>query len=128
VGLAALCILATAGCGSDGPRRYEISGTVTYDGQPVPKGFITILPDDSKGNDGPGGGAPIENGVYCTPAGKGIVGGPHLVRIVGYDGVPISMAGEEIPEGKLLFPAYETTIDFPKQATEQNFDIPKAAK
>ena len=39
---AALCAVTAAACGcggSDGPPRYEVSGAVTYDGRPVPKGM-----------------------------------------------------------------------------------------
>jgi hypothetical protein len=123
-----LWLLAGIGCGgSDGPPRYDVHGSVTYDGQPVPKGFITILPDSAKGNEGPGGGAAIENGTYRTEPGKGVIGGPHTVRIVGYDGVPTSMEGEQLPDGQPLFAPYETTIDFPRQDFQQDFKIPKAA-
>jgi hypothetical protein len=128
-GVAWLLILVVAGCGgSDGPVRYQISGTVTYGGQPVPKGFITITPDTSQGNDGPGGGAPIENGSYRTETSKGIVGGPHHVKIVGYDGIATSMEGEQLPDGQSLFTPYQTTVDFPKQDSKHNFDIPKSAQ
>jgi hypothetical protein len=118
--------LLVCGCGSEGIARYELSGTVTYDGQPVPKGFVTITPDTSKGNEGPGGGAEIVDGKFRTPSGKGIIGGPHVVRIVGYDGVPTRMEGEELPDGKSLFPPYQANIDFPKQDSEHSFAIPKA--
>lgn len=119
-------LLLLVGCGSDGPPRYGVHGTVTFDGQPIPKGFIKLLPDASQGNDGPGGGAPIENGKYATPSGKGIIGGPHVVRIVGFDGVPTAMGGEELADGKSLFPPYETTINFPKEDAQQDFNVPKS--
>ena len=126
------CSMATAllaamlGCGSEGTERYELSGTVTYDGKPVPKGFVTLTPDTSKGNDGPGGGAAIVDGKYRTEAGKGIVGGPHVVRIVGYDGVPARVEGEDLPDGRSLFSPYQVSVDFPRQDSEYNFDIKKA--
>jgi hypothetical protein len=127
--LPSLLLLAplVCGCGAEGPARYELSGTVTYDGKPVPKGFVTITPDASQGNEGPGGGAAIVDGKYSTDAGKGIIGGPHVVRIVGYDGVPTRVEGEELPDGKSLFPPYQTTVDFPKQDGEHDFAIPKSA-
>jgi hypothetical protein len=120
-------LLAVGGCGrqSDGPVRYDVSGTVSYDGQPVPAGFITFAPDDAQGNSGPGGGAPINAGHYRTPAGKGVVGGPHLIRIVGYDGVAVNVEGESLPDGKPLFPPFETTVDFPKESIVHDFQIPR---
>lgn len=114
------------GCGSEpeGPTRYQVSGTVTYDGKPVPKGFITFSPDTSKGNKGPGSGAPIENGKYATPEGKGIVGGAYVISIRGSDGIPTTEEGEEVPDGKELFSPYETRIDLPKEDSDDlNFDI-----
>jgi hypothetical protein len=114
-----------AGCGgSDGPTRYDVSGSVSYDGKPVPKGFITFIPDTDQGNTGPGGGAVIENGHYETESGKGVVGGPHIIRITGYDGKPTQMSGEDMPDGQPIFQTYQTTFDFPKEDTEKDFTVP----
>lgn len=115
------------GCGGapEGPTRFSVSGTVTFDKQPVPKGFITFAPDDTAGNKGPGGGAEVINGKFQTAPGKGVVGGPHIVQIIGYDGVPTKIEGEELKDGKPLFATYTTTITFPKQDTSNDFDVPK---
>ena len=49
--LTAALLVGTSGCGlGDGLPRYRVSGTVTYDGKLVPKGFITFTPDTSRGN------------------------------------------------------------------------------
>lgn len=119
--------LFSGGCGGppSGPTRYTISGTVTFDKQPVPKGFITFAPDDTAGNKGPGGGAEVINGKFKTDTGKGVVGGPHIVQIVAYDGISTKVEGEELPDGKALFPTYTTTVTFPKQDTVSDFDVPK---
>lgn len=118
-------VVCPIGCGGDsGPPRYQVSGAVTYQGQPVPKGFVTFSPDTSQGNSGPGGGAEIVDGRYVTAAGKGVIGGPHQVRIVGYDGIPISMEGEELTDGQPLFAPFVTTIDFPTEDSTQDFTIP----
>ncbi len=130
--LLSLAVLGSAatlltGCGGApaGPTRYTVSGTVTYDKQPVPKGFITFSPDDTAGNKGPGGGAQIINGKFKTDIGKGVVGGPYTIQIVGYDGVPAKVEGEELKDGKPLFSTYMTTLTLPKGDSTQNFDIPK---
>jgi hypothetical protein len=102
-----------------------VTGAVTYGGQPVPKGFITFEPDAAAGNSGPGGGAPIENGRYSTGLEAGVVGGDYTVKIVGYDGVPTKMEGETLADGKSLFAPYQANVEFPKEATEKNFDVPK---
>ena len=126
----ALAIVSLIGCGGsgDGPTRYAVSGTVTYDGKPVPKGFVTFEPDAAANNSGPGGGAPIENGSYSTGVEAGVVGGPYKVRIVGYDGVPAKMEGETLPDGQPLFAPFETTFDFPKETSEKDFEVPKAGR
>ena len=122
-------LLLAAGCGpsTDGPVRYQISGTVTYDDKPVPNGFVSFAPDTTAGNKGPGGGAPIEQGRFKTDATRGTVGGPHVVKIVGYDGVAVTVEGEQLAHGKPLFAPYETTIDFPKKDGTFEFKVPKAA-
>jgi len=123
---AAMALGIFSGCGSapDGPERYTVSGTVTHYGEPVPKGFIEFIPDTEKGNSGPGGGAEIEGGEYATPRQKGIVGGHYIVRIRGTDGVPTTEEGEELPEGKELFPLYETRVEFPSEDTTRDFEVP----
>ncbi len=126
----AITFVLTTGCGKphDGPIRYQVSGKVTYQGQPVPKGFIRFVPDTSQGNRGPGGGAPITDGNYATPARQSIVGGPHLITITGTDGIPITEYEEEILEGRQLFPTYQLKFDFPKEDTQWDVDVPEKAK
>ncbi|MGQ9504747.1 MAG: hypothetical protein ACUVQG_06520 [Thermogutta sp.] len=117
--------LAVMGCGERRPTLYHVSGTVTFGGKPVPAGSIIFEPDTSKGNQGPAGFAAIKNGRYDTrDAGRGTVGGPHVVRITGLDGVP----AEELPQGTPLFPEYTTQIDLPKKELTQDFDVPTTGK
>jgi hypothetical protein len=59
-GVCVLLALLAAGCGAaDG--MTDISGTVTFDGQPVAEGAITFSPLDGKS---PTAGAQIEQGQY----------------------------------------------------------------
>lgn len=113
-----------SGCGgADGPSRYEVSGAVTFQGKPVPSGEIVFEPDGSKGNKGPGSVTRIKNGKFQTEKDKGVVGGPYIVRIIGFDGVVVH---EEASDGSPLFPPYETTVEFPKEDTVKDFDVPLA--
>lgn len=122
--LGALGLAASAGCGgTDGPARYPVSGSVSFDGQPVPVGEVFLEPDGSQGNTGPASLAVIENGRYETAPNQGVVGGPYLVRISGYDGVSIPDSSAGMP----LFPPYETEVEFPAERTTQDFDIPAAS-
>ncbi len=107
------------GCG--GERSFNLSGTVTYQGKPVPAGQIIFEPDASAGNKGPAAYAKIKDGRYDTSAeGHGTVGGPHLVRIHGRDGIPRG----ELLNGLPLFRDYNTKVDLPKKNGEQNFEVP----
>lgn len=118
-------VLVTAGCGGpSGPLRYRVSGSVQYKGEPVPVGTIVFEPDSSKGNSGPACYAQITNGRYVSESGQGAVGGPHVVRIAGADGVPAN----EMPQGQTLFPEYQTTIDLPKADSTQDFVVPVSRK
>ena len=116
--------LSIAGCsGDDGPRRYDLSGTVTFDGKPIPMGSIIFQPDSSAGNSGPQGAAEIRNGKYDTSDRKGIIGGPHIVRITGFDGV----AENEMEVVPPLFAEYQIKSDLPKESGTIDFEVPADA-
>lgn len=123
-----LCLMMSLGCsgGSQGPPRYDLTGEVIYDGKPIRKGMLTLSPDVEQGNSGPGTGAPIKDGRFSTPPKKGHVGGPHRIRIVGYDGVAAIVEGEELLDGKALFEPYEIVVDLPKAKGTQKFEVPTA--
>jgi hypothetical protein len=117
--LAAL-LAAAAGC-SDGPRRHDVSGVVTYRGHPVPTGEVRFEPDPARGGRGPGGFAKITDGRYRTEPGWGAVGGPHVVRIVAGSGRNASAID---PYGDPLFKGeYRTTADLPAGDAVQDFAI-----
>ncbi|MEI6239689.1 MAG: hypothetical protein WCR51_04830 [Planctomycetia bacterium] len=96
---------------------------MTFDGKPVPAGRIVFEPDVAAGNSGPGGYGNIVNGRFATYARMGAVGGPQIVRISGFDGIP---AGEFV-EGKPLFPDYTTIVELPAKAATIDFEVPRAA-
>lgn len=115
------------GCGSaQRDSRYDLSGKITYGGEPIPRGYLLFAPDTEKGNSGPGSSASIIDGHYQTVSGQGTVGGPYVVTIAGTDGIPIDL-GEGIPPnlaGNPIFPKYETHVDLPKQTDTHDFDVP----
>jgi hypothetical protein len=121
-----LSMLAMAGCGS-GERIYHLQGKVTYEGKPVPQGYIVFEPDSSHGNTGAAARSKIEDGQYNTRAtqGRGTIGGPHLIRIVGLNG-KISQANEMEEESlpRPLFSPYTLAIELPKQDSVMDFEIP----
>lgn len=62
--LGALLVVSLAGCGSSGPATYEVSGSVSFDGEPVAKGEILFRAAD---------------GAQATAAGK-IADGKYTLR------------------------------------------------
>jgi len=130
---ACLPLLAVlAGCGGDdGPPRFDLSGTVTYDGRPVPAGYLVFEPEAAAGNSGPGSQADIRDGKYRTPPGQGTIGGPHVVSIFGFDGIPYQ-PDEDVdgppmvnPMGKPLFTNCTIQADLPRQTGVHDFVVPK---
>jgi hypothetical protein len=117
--LASLFILP-AGCG-EGTKDFHVSGLITFQGKPIPKGQIFFDPDLAKKNDGPQGYALIVDGKYDTRSTKrGTVGGAYVIRIAGFDGKP----GAELPMGSPLFTEYRVERDLPKGDSVQDIDVP----
>ena len=122
--LCAVAILGITGlgCGNQGPRRFHLTGKVTYGGQSVPAGQIFFDPDVSKNNDGPAGFAFIKNGSFDTRLdGRQHIGGPHQIRIQAFDGKP----GSELPLGRMMAPEYTTSADLPSENGQRDFEVPK---
>jgi hypothetical protein len=85
-GLFTVAMLLVVGCGSDDTglsRRYPVSGTVKYKGEPVPKGSITFEPISASGRHAYGF---IENGAYSLStsgaAGEGALPGDYKVVVI----------------------------------------------
>ena len=113
------------GCDQDRVERFDLTGAVTFRGQPVPKGYLIFQPDSAQGNRGPGSKAGLFSGRYETMEGQGTVGGPHIVSIVGTDGVPFDQGGGVMnPMGRPLFPDYKVHVDLPKESGTFDFEVP----
>jgi len=85
-GLCTMALLVVAGCSSDDTglgRRYAVSGTVKYKGEPVPKGSITFEPASKDGRFATG---TIENGSYKLSTsgaeGEGALPGDYKVIVI----------------------------------------------
>lgn len=126
IGLAA-CL--AAGCGSEVDRQ-DVSGKVTFAGQPIAYGHIMFMPESTE-KLAPTGEAEIIDGHYDTsePGGAGIIPGPHQVRITGYQQRPPEVSSDETAPVKSeppLFDGYSTKADL--KAGENDFDVPESAK
>lgn len=120
-----LAFASLAGCGDSGPARTAIWGSVSWKGQPVPKGIVYFGPDTSKGNSGPQGFALIKDGMFDTRAknSKGCMAGPHKAIVHGCDGQGI---GPGSPYGHNLFSPYELAIEIPAEGGEINLTVPNS--
>lgn len=118
--LTAAC-LAITGCGaSDG--IVQVSGAVTYQGQPVPDGEIVFTP---KSGDLPSAAGKIEQGKFKCQ----VPPGPSVVRITAYREVPgkfdQSNPGETNPVVEMYIPPQynsrsqlEVTVDSSNPAVD----------
>ena len=123
-----LAFAIVCGCGS-GEVLYDIAGSVTFDGQPIPEGSIVFEPDASQGNMGPAGRAKIVDGRFDTrdEPGRGTIGGPHLVTIMGMDGKmggDPERPGAEVRLPNPLFRPYQVTVELPKENGTMDFEVP----
>jgi len=76
-------VAATLGCGKSGIERVYVSGSATYDGQPIEIGQIRFVPISPAS--GPVTIERIENGEYETATTNGVTVGAHRVEIRMYD-------------------------------------------
>jgi hypothetical protein len=101
-------------------KLYRVSGSVTFNGKPIPKGLIFFDPQA----EGPQGFANIEDGKYDTSLpgkGRGVRGGAYNIRVSGFTGIEKN----EAPFGDALFPEYSDTKDLPKADSMFDLDVPK---
>jgi hypothetical protein len=113
--------ISPAGCSRapDGPQRNPLKGRVTYQGKPVQGGRIVFAPDDSKGNSGPGAIAFIREGEFETPPGHGVVSGPHVVDILGYD-QEVDTSTDDEPSATVQL---SLEVDIPEEGGTYDFDL-----
>jgi hypothetical protein len=71
---AAVLCTACAGCGDDEAPKYDVSGEVTLQGQPLQSGTVSFFPADGQG---PTAGAVITAGRYTAE----VPPGPKKVEI-----------------------------------------------
>jgi hypothetical protein len=81
-------LLVLPGCGG----ATTVSGTVTYEGEPIQEGWVTFLPADGAGSEA---GAKITDGQYHVEA---IAPGEKTVQIVGVKEVPFVASSEEMEQ------------------------------
>jgi hypothetical protein len=79
VGLVSFLLCLCAGCKEDNPlNRQAVSGTVTFNGKPVPRGSITLVPRE---NPTTISGGEIKDGRFTIVGRKGVAPGEYGVSI-----------------------------------------------
>jgi hypothetical protein len=119
----ALGVVLLLGCKRTADEPYEVSGTVSHQGAPVPMGTVFFDPDSELGGSGSQGFAIIRDGKFNTAAeGEGVHGGAYILRVQGFDG----KSANEAPYGQPLFPEYQMKTEFPQENTTLDIDVPDA--
>jgi hypothetical protein len=121
----ATCLLLAAGCAAK-PKSSQLSGTVTFKGQPVPAGYIAFTPDVGNGGRGSIKVLQIKDGVYDSsnePPDQALTPGAYLLRIAGFDGKPVPLWGQ----GKQIFNPVDETFVVPDGVSTKDFTIPESA-
>ncbi|MEZ6072180.1 MAG: hypothetical protein R3C10_18460 [Pirellulales bacterium] len=87
-------VVLAAGCDDqrDPHGRLALSGTVTFQGQPLDQGLIDFLPVDRPGSAGARGR--VRDGTYSIPRHQGVVPGRYRVVITSAESV-----SAEAPDG-----------------------------
>lgn len=98
---------ALPGCGSNPPPLAPVTGTVTYQGQPVRGGTIVFTPDPSRGTRGPIALGKIDTeGKFTlyTKNDPGAVAGWHQVTVVAVDEPATNLAAVSVNPPRMLLP------------------------
>lgn len=113
------------GCGrTERVTKHPITGAVTHGGDPVPSGSLRFTPDAEKGNRGPATTITIADGKFQSLPGYGVIGGPYIVEITGFE----ALTGEQaraLVTPRPLFNPYSVAVDLDAGVNVKNFDVPK---
>jgi hypothetical protein len=116
-------VLFITGCG--GTKTYPLTGKVTFDGKPIPRGTVTFLPKTNQTNTGSYSMAIVKDGNFKIEKGKlGLIEGTYAVIVTGMDGI----AEEFHPEGLPLFADYRTEFVFNEGMLQFDIEVPVSQK
>ena len=94
----AVALLATvAGCGGgyEGDQRAEVTGKVTYDGEPVSQGALNLIPLGHAGNKV---SVAIVDGAYTVPEGRGPNFGKYRVEVYYFKPAGVTRVGAPLDD------------------------------
>lgn len=116
-----LALLAVVGCGPSGPAKYPVEGLVQFQGNPIPQGTLTLIPQSSQARTTV---AQIVDGKYDAE----ITAGEWTVNIQAVrETGPINLALGEAPREQYIPAKYngesKLSIRVPSEQSEFNFDL-----
>ncbi len=122
--LASSLIGLVSGC-TPQPQPSQVSGTVTFKGQPVPAGWISFTPDVNNTGSGQVKVLQIKDGKYDSSkeSEPGISPGTYQLKIAGFDGEKIPFYGQ----GKQIFNPIDEAFTVPEGTSTKDFVIPDSA-
>lgn len=111
--------------GCSAKQTAQLSGQVTFKGQPVPAGWIAFTPDVAAGGRGQIRVLQVKDGAFDSAKEDppGIEPGVYLIRIAGFDGKRIPFYGQ----GKQIFNPVDDKFTVPPGTTTKDFVIPESA-
>lgn len=122
------CVLGACvfivGCGGksyDGDQRFPLSGTASYDGQPIDLGSIALIPNGGTPKATASGGV-INDGKYSIPEEKGPNAGSYRVEIHW-----LKLTGKQLLDqdtGEMYDQRIEALPDKFHANSELNIDVP----
>ena len=130
---AAIVAFTTTGCGKGSLERATVSGTVTYQGQPIQAGQIRFMP--TRESPVPMSGCYIVDGKYRAEAKGGVPVGTYKVEILAWrssggpaqasDGLVVGRTrGEQFLPGKFnKNSTLEITVEPGSSPITKNFDL-----
>jgi hypothetical protein len=122
--VAVLLAAGTMGCGTKS-ETAQLSGKVTFKGQPVPAGWITFTPDVAAGGLGAVKSCQIKEGAYdtaqCSP--PGLKPGVYFIRVAGFDGKKIPLYAQ----GKQIFNPIDDKLTVATGSTTHDVVVPESA-
>lgn len=116
----ALALAIVSGCQKSNGLT-PVTGRVTWKGNAVPMGNVSIEPDASQGNKGPQCRSSIIKGVFTSRPEFGAVSGPVIVEVEGSEQRP----DKEFPVP--LFPRYNFKTEIPKGKATLDIVVPENA-
>ena len=134
--LLCLATVATASvmfCGCGNSNRIEVNGTVTLNGKPLEKGYVTFRPQSSTTS--PSAGAKITDGEFSVDSERGLLPGKFRVEITAsrpaskkvfdrFSGKMVALEEQYIPAKYNTNTQLELTISSDAGKVTKDFDLP----